>query len=448
MTNKIESKYLNQLEYDKKLDNSWYAFFVDRKRFTILIIMMIFVAGYLWLKSLPLESNPEVNIWIASVVVTLPGASPESMEDLVTKKLEKEISKIEGIDTMTSSSQNWVSAITVQFKSDVNTKDAVRELKDSVDLVKPKLPSDANDPIVKEFSFSDTPIWTFAVSWNYDGFALYDYAKKIRDELETNPLISEVKISGWQETEFLVSLDPKKLENYNLTLTNVNQVLQQVNIAMPIGNYDIGDYTHSLSVDERFYNINKIKDIVIARLGDTGTIFLKDIASISESPKKITSISRMSDDGGKSANAVTLSVVKKSGWSIVNLVTEWQLALDSMTWKNIIPKDLKVTTIVDQSERIKLDLSHLIRDWIITVLLVFITLFLIIWVKEALVAWAAVPLVFLITFTVMALAGQTLNFLSMFALILSLWLLVDDAIVVISAINQYKKTVDRRFIVS
>jgi len=82
---------------------------------------------------------------------------------------------------------------------------------------------------------------------------------------------------------------------------------------MPIGNYDIGDYTHSLSVDERFYNINKIKDIVISRLGDTGTIFLKDIASITESPKKITSISRMSDAGGKSKNAVTLSVVKKSG---------------------------------------------------------------------------------------------------------------------------------------
>jgi multidrug efflux pump subunit AcrB len=89
---------------------------------------------------------------------------------------------------------------------------------------------------------------------------------------------------------------------------------------------------------------------------------LKDIASITESPKKITSISRMSDAGGKSTNAVTLSVVKKSGGSIVNLVTEGQVALDSMISKNIIPKDLKITTIVDQSERIKLDLSHLIRD--------------------------------------------------------------------------------------
>ncbi|MDD5213092.1 MAG: efflux RND transporter permease subunit [Candidatus Gracilibacteria bacterium] len=440
MTNKIESKYLAALEYDKNLDKSWYAFFIDRTRFTILIIMMIVVAGYLGLKSLPLESNPEINIGIASVIVTLPGASPESMEDLVTKKIEKEIAKIDGIDTITSTSQNSVSAITVQFKSTVNTTEAVRDMKDKVDAVKSQLPSDAKDPIVKEFSFSDTPIWTFSVSGNYDGFALYTYAKKIRDELEKNPLISEVKISGGSETEYLVSIDPKKLENYNLSLTSVNQALQSVNMTMPIGNYDIGDYTHSLSVDERFYNINKIKDIVVTKFGDTGTITLKDIADVKESPKKITSISRMSDAGGKSQNAVTLSVVKKTGGSIVNLVNEGQVALDEMLLKKTIPSDLKITTIVDQSERIKLDLSHLIRDGIITVLLVFITLFLIIGIKEALVAGAAVPLVFLITFTVMAVAGQTLNFLSMFALILSLGLLVDDAIVVISAINQYKKT--------
>ncbi|MDD4151136.1 MAG: efflux RND transporter permease subunit [Candidatus Gracilibacteria bacterium] len=440
MADKIESKYLENLEYDKNLDNSRYSFFIDRKRFTILIIMVIVIAGYLGLKSLPLESSPEVNIGIASVVVTLPGATPETMEDLVTKKIEKEISKIKSVDTITSTSKNSLSLITVQFKSDANTTEAVRDLKDKVDEVKSKLPDDATDPVVKEFSFSDTPIWTFAISGDYNGFALYDYAKTIRDELEKNPLISEVNISGGEETEFLVSIDPKKLENYGISIGNVNTALQSVNITMPIGDYDIGNYTHSLSVDERFYNINKIKDIVITKLGDTGNIYLRDIASITEAPKKITSISRMSEKGAQSKNAVTLSIVKKSGGSIVNLVSEGQIALDNMLKKGILPSNLNITTIVDQSERIKLDLAHLIRDGIITVLLVFITLFLIIGVKEALVAGTAVPLVFLITFGVMALTGQTLNFLSMFALILALGMLVDDAIVVISAINQYKKT--------
>ena len=102
MSKTQESLYLEKLTYDPKLDDSWFAFFIDRKRFLFLLIIIIVIAGYLGLKALPLESNPEINIGVGVVSVTLPGGSPEVMEDLVTKKLEKEISKIKGIDTMTS----------------------------------------------------------------------------------------------------------------------------------------------------------------------------------------------------------------------------------------------------------------------------------------------------------------------------------------------------------
>lgn len=117
---------------------------------------------------------------------------------------------------------------------------------------------------------------------------------------------------------------------------------------------------------------------------------------------------------------MTLGVIKKKGGSIVNLVTEGDKAIEGLQKSGILPADVIITTVLDQSERIKLDLSHLIRDGLITVGLVFLTLFLVIGIKEALVAGAAVPLVFLITFAVMAAFHQTLNFLSMFALILSL----------------------------
>lgn len=440
MDNKNQSVYLDKLEFDEKLNQSWMAFFVDRTRFTWLTIFIIFVAGFLWLQSLPLESNPEVNIGMAVVSTVLPGASPESIEDLVTKKIEKQIAKVKWIDTITSSSINSASVITVQFKSSVDTKEALRDLKDKVDLAKTDLPSDAKDSVVKEVSFDDSPIWTFSISGNYDGFALYEYAKTIKEELEKNSLVSEVNISGGQETEFWVYVDPKKLEQYGLSMDNVNNAIKWGNLTLPIGQIDVWAYNHAISVDTRFYDIQKLKDVVITRLGDTWVLYLKDIAEVKEVPKKITTISRLSVDSKTPQNAVTLWVVKKKWGSIVNLVTQWEEALKELRTKKILPEDLQFKTILDQSERIKLDLSHLIRDGIITVVLVFITLFLIIWVKEALVAGAAVPLVFLITFLVMAIAGQTLNFLSMFALILSLWLLVDDAIVIISAINQYKKT--------
>lgn len=190
-----ESLYLEKLQYDPNLDDSWFAFFIDRKRFLFLLIAIICIAGYLGLKALPLESQPEVNIGIGIVSVALPGGSPEVMEDLVTKKLEKEISKIKGIDTMSSTSMNSVSMINVQFKSDTDIATGMRDLKDKVDLVRPKLPSDAKDPIVKEVSFDDTPIWTFSLAGKYDGFQLREYAKVIQQELEKNVLVSEVTIS-------------------------------------------------------------------------------------------------------------------------------------------------------------------------------------------------------------------------------------------------------------
>lgn len=437
---KLQSAYLDKLTFDEKLNDSWFAFFIDRKRFLFLLIGMICVAGYMGLKSLPLESSPEVTIGIGTVSVVLPGASPEVIEDLVTKKLEKEISKVKGIDTMTSTSQNSVGVIVVQFKSDVDVATGMRDLKDRVDLAKSKLPTDAKDPIVKEVSLDDTPIWNFSISGKYDGFALYDYAQKIQEELEKNPLVSEVNISGGDQTEYGVFIDPKKLEAYGLTISAVNNMIASLNFTLPIGNYDIDAYTHSLTIDERYYTVQKLKDLVVAKTGNSGIIHLGDIARVEEAAKKRTSLSRLSYQGSAPESAVSLGVVKKKGGSIVNLVTEGGQTLAKMKETGILPKNLMITTIFDQSERIKLDLSHLIRDGLITVFLVFATLFLVIGVREALVAGAAVPLVFFITFAVMSVFGQTLNFLSMFALILSLGLLVDDAIVVISAFNQYKNT--------
>lgn len=439
---KQESHYLDQLEFDEKLNKSVFAFFLDRTRLIILIVLMIFAAGIMAVKSLPLESNPEVNIGVITVVTTLPGASPQVMEELVTKKLEQQIAKVKGIDTVTSTSQNSVSAITVQLLSTTNNDQALSDIHNQVDLVIPNLPKDTNgqviNPTVKAISFDDSPIWAFSISGPYNGFQLYNYAKKIKDTLEANTLVSEADISGGDQTEFAVFIDPKKLDAYHLSLSQVNSALANANFNMPIGTFDVENYTHVVSVDARYYTSQDIKDLVVAKLGDTGIIHMRDIANISDYPIKRTTYSRLSSKGSEPIDAVTIRVVKKPGWSIVNLIDEGQKTLSDMQNTAILPKDLKIVTILDMSERIRLDLWHLINDGLLTIVLVFGVLFLVIGIKEAAVAGTSAPLVFLVTFVVMGAAGQTLNFLSMFALILALGLLVDDAIVVISAINQYK----------
>jgi len=445
-TEQHESIYLHKLEYDKKLDTSWRAFFIDRVRFLWLVLIMILIAGYLGLKNLPLESTPEVDIGMAYIVTMLPGASPESMEDLVTKKIEKHISKVTGVDKITSTSMNSSSVIIVQFITGIDTADAVRNLRDKVDDAKPELPEDTKESIIREVSFNDFPIWTFALSGDYEGeeggFELYEHAKKVRDELEKHPLVSEVTISGGLEREFGVFVDPQKMAQYGVSLTMVNQAIASMNMTMPIGSINADTYKKTINLDTRFYTVETLKNIIVTKIGDTGIIYLKDVADVRESPKKITTLSRLSVDHQPSFNAVTLWVVKKKWGSIVDLVAEGNAVITDMREKGIIPDETELikTDILDRSEDIRHDLDHLIRDGIITIILVFVSLFLIIGLKEALVAGTAVPIVFLLTFLVMSIAGQTLNFLSMFALILSLGLLVDDAIVVISAINQYKKT--------
>lgn len=440
MSKKNESIYLDKLEFDEKLNLSWMAFFIDRMRLTWLVIFIIIIAGTLGLSKLPLESMPEVDIGMAYVVTALPGASPESVEDLVTKKIEKQLSKIQEIDTMTSTSMNGSSMIMLQLISGVDTSKVLTDIKDKVDLAKPELPADVIDPIVKEVSFDDMPVWTFAISGKYNDFELYEYAKIIRDEIEKHPLVSEVSISWGKQRQYGVILDPTKLTQYGLTVSWINSAITSANMTLPIGSITIDDYKHSLNVDTRFYTIDELKNIVVAKMGDTGVLKLSDIARVEEVPKKITSLSRLSIKGGEPFNAVTLGVVKKKWGSIVDLVDDGNVILNTLKQSHIIPNDIQIQTVVDNAKIIKSDLSHLIRDGVLTIIIVFIALLLIIWLKEALVAGTAVPLVFLSTFAVMHAYGQTLNFLSMFALILSLWLLVDDAIVIISAINQYKKS--------
>lgn len=437
---KWTSIYLEWLEFDENLNKSWISFFTDRVKFTWLVILMITLAWFIWIKSLPLESMPEIDIWVWYVATIFPWASPENVEDLVTKRLEKEIWKIKWVETIESKSMNSLSLIIVRFESTADTSDTMRDLRDKVDWAKSSLPNEVEEPIIKEISFDDSPVWIFSVSWDYDWFELYSYAQDIKEEIEKNSLVSEVTISWWEEKEFGILIDPKKLEQYWITIDWVNTSIKSMNITVPIGSLDIWEYTHTVSVDSRFYDIESLKNIVVKKVWDTWVVYLKDIAEVAEVPKKIKSLSRVSVWWKESKNAVTLWVVKKRWGSIVNLVSDWHKVIDELIKSKTIPEDLNIVDVMDNWEVIKDDLNHLIRDWIITILLVFVSLSIIIGTKEALVAWTAVPLVFLITFAIMWLFWQTLNFLSMFSLILSLWLLVDDAIVIISAINQYKKT--------
>jgi len=432
----FDQLYLNRLKFKPELKKMWLSFFVYRFRVIVLMIALITAWGIYSFAKLPRESSPEVKIPIAVVSTVFPGAAPADIEELVTKKIETKIAGIPGIDTVTSYSSNSISTVVVQFDADLDVDDSIRKVRDALGNVGNELPEDAGDPAVGEVSLDDTPILSVALSGDYDGFTLYNYAKDIKDELEKIPGVREASIAGGDRREIEINYSPEKLNYYGITLPQANSAIAAANIGVPSGNFEGSVYVYPVRTDGRIYDARQLQELPVGTVGGM-PVFLKDIASVKETAIEKTKISRIASSGQPASDAVTLSIVKRTGGNIIDTVAEAKDALDRFTRE--IP-GLKYDTTYDQAKYIQEDFNQLAHDFVLTLFLVMGVLFLLIGLKEALVAGLAIPLVFFITFGVMDAAGITLNFLSLFSLLLSLGLIVDDAIVVVSATKQYMRT--------
>ncbi len=433
-----DSAYLDKLKFNPELRKTWLNFFVANFRVVILLIVLISGWGIYAFSQLPRESNPEVKIAMAIVSASYPGVSPSDMEELVTKKIETDISGVSGINKITSTSANSFSSVVVEFDANQNVDDAVRKLRDKLTTIRKDIPADANDPQVQEISLDDTPIVTFALVGPYDGFTLRTYGEKIKDELEKIPGVREVKISGGDQSQFEVAYDPGKLALFGISTDQANGAIAATNRAIPAGNFEGSQFNYPVRSDGRFYDAKTLGEIPISHTQQGAIVYLKDIATVSEKSIEKTIYSRFSMDGKAPQNAVTLQVVKRTGGSIINTVKNSQAKINELL--KTFPEGITFSDTVNQADRIEKDFNQLTHDFLLTLILVVGILFLIVGLKEAFVAGLAIPLVFFTTFGVMQVTGTSLNFLSIFALLLSLGLLVDDAIVVVSATKQYMKT--------
>jgi len=431
--------YLERLTFDPALRKSWLNFFVSNFRVVILLIILLTGWGVYSFLTLPRESNPEVKIPIAMVITTYPGASPADIEELVTKKIETSVTGLKGISKITANSSNSISSIRVEFDSSVNLDDAIRSLRDQVNDAKRNLPTDANDPAVVAISLDDSPIWTASFTSPVDGFTMRKEADDIKDELEKIPGVRQVNVSGGDQREFEIAYDPQKLTYYNLSPDQANQLVKAANLAIPAGSFEGQKFNFPVRADGRFWTAETLSNLPLFHTDDGAQVLLKDIAKVQENAIDKTVYSRFANKGDqKSQENITIQVVKKTGGNIVSTVKEVETKMDEMVGK--MPKGTTYSVVLSAADKINTDFNHLTRDFLLTISLVALVLFLIVGLKEAFVAGLAVPLVFFATFGIMGQTGTTLNFLSMFSLILALGLLVDDAIVVVSATKQYMNT--------
>lgn len=429
-----ETSYLHHLKFEQRLKNSFIARYLANPRLLILILIAIIGLGSASFSSLPRRTNPEIKIPLVIISDVLPGANPQDVESLITIPLEDSIDGIENVAKVTSTSRENVSVIQIEFNSGLDPEKARTDTQSAIDQV--TLPTDALTPKVMTIDFENQPVWTFALVGNGDVASLNIYSKILQKNLENLGSIDNVTTGGLEEREISVIMDQSKLATYNISPFQLSSLLKSSLGSYPAGTVKTETSSFALSIDPATKTIQDIRNLQIDNRGSS--IPLSSIATITERSKPNQNSTYIASNTQIPERSVTFNIYKTKTANIDKAVKDAEAEVEHSleSYKD----QFSVRSINNAGEDITEQFDHLVRDFIITIILVFLVLFIFLGARQAIVSLFAVPLTFLISFTVMSFAGITLNFLSMFSLLLSLGLLVDDTIVVISAMTTYYRS--------
>lgn len=430
-----KASYLERLVFDPKLLVGPIAAYLTNIRLVILLVIAIVLLGVTSFLSLPNRLNPEVKIPIITVITVLPGAGPQDIETLITEPLEDSLRGLKDVDSITSVSRENVSAITVQFLSKVDRDAAKDDVQSQVDTVN-ELPDDATAPTVTALDFEDQPVLTFSLTTTNQYPDLMRGAKELQNSLEDITTVDRVITSGYDEQEISIEISQSKLSSYGLNPFGLSQLIKKNRASYPAGNITTDSNTIALSIDASVETIEDIRNLTFA---SNGSIFsLSDVASISEKSKVTHTDSYIGTPEQQSKPTVVFSVYKTTDADIGDagkLVTQRVLEFE----KEYEGK-YSVTVLSNTSEAISKQFTDLLGEFRSTIILIFFTLLLFLGLRQAVISSFTVPLTFLSAFILMQVTGMSINFLSLFALLLSLGLLIDDTIVIVSAMTSYYRS--------
>ncbi|MBI4087817.1 efflux RND transporter permease subunit [Candidatus Kaiserbacteria bacterium] len=413
-------------------------FFLNRRQFSYVLLVTLLIAGTYALLKIPKENNPSITIPEGIVVTTLPGASAADMETLVTNKLEDQISGINNVDTITSSSGDGVSQITVQFFASADINQSIQDLRDAVAKAESDLPADASTPSVIKINFSDQPILVASISGDLPPMQFSTLATSVSDELKSIVGVSEVDITGVPPREVDVVVSKESLQQYGLRLSDVIGAIAAANAALPAGNISVDGVNYDVNFKGGIADPAEIQNIAVG-VKNGAPIYLRDIAFVSDGLAPESTYSRVSLGGAPSRQAVSFTIYKQSSASIVGVADAVRAKLTAMQDTTLQGLDVFIPPSTDQGVQVKRQLGDLTETGLITVALVMMVLLITIGWRESLVAALSIPMSFLIAFLALYLTGNTLNFISLFALILAVGILVDSGIVVTEAIHARKQ---------
>ena len=399
--------------------------------FVFIMVLVISIAGFQAYKSIPREAAPDIQIPLLIVSIPFPGASPEDVESLISNKAEQELKTIKNLKEISSTSSEGVSVLTLEFTADFDISEARTKVREKMDQIKPDLPADTEDYQVTEINLSEQPLMILNLAGDLGLLGLTELADEVKEEIEGIPGILEVRRAGGLEKEIRVYVNPDKMNYYKLALNQVSSSISNENTNLPGGTITMGPTKYMIRVPGEFVSPEGINEALISAPNQV-PVRVRDIAQVVFGYKEVTSKSRL--DGLES---VSLSIVKRSGENLLAIRDEVKSIIQRLE-KNY-KEDVKFSILSDQGERVQQIVKDLENNIITGFVLVFLVLLLVMGISNALLVAVAIPLSFLVSMIILNVMGFTLNIVVLFSLILSLGLLVDNAIVIVENIYRHRQ---------
>ena len=398
--------------------------YIMQARRTIVFLMVIVIStGFLTYINIAKDAEPDIDIPFIYVAVPHQGISPEDSERLIVRPLENQLKTIEGIEEMNGSASNGYGSVLLEFDIKFDKDKALGDVREKVDMVKSKLPEDADEPIVLEFNMAELPTMVVSLSGDVPDRTLFYHAKRLQTKIEGIPGVLEAPITGDREDLMEILVSPSKLENYNISLMDLIKSITGNNRLVAAGSIDKGQGKFSIKVPAVYESAQDVYNLVIFSSGD-GAVTLGDVAEIRKTYKDTESYARVN---GKPA--VALQVKKRIGENVLEI--NKIVRVEAQDYVKNISDNIKINFTSDNSDYILEMLKSLqaaVTNAIISVMILVIGA---LGIRSALMVGISIPTSFLMAITLLALSGGYINMMVMFGLLVSVGLLVDGSIVMV-----------------
>ena len=408
---------------------------------TPLVIVAALLLGFFSIWQTPREEEPQIVVPMLDVFVSMPGASAEEIEQRVTIPMERLLNEVPGVEYLYSISQPGGSLVIVRFYVGTKEEDAIVRTYNKMYANFDRIPPGASQPLIKARSIDDVPVLAMTF-WgkNYDSFALRRIAAEVQQSVKQVANVAETTLIGGQKRELKVTTDPQKLAAYHISPPVIARAIQTSNQKQAAGSFAVGNQEFAVEAGSLLHSASDLQRVVVA-VQNNRPVFLGDVATVSDGPAEPLDFVYFGTGGAAtgppgSYAAVTLAVAKGKGSNATNVSEDVLAKVDSLRGY-VLPRDLQVTITRNYGQTAKHKSDELLKHLFLATISVTLLVGLALGWRESGVVLLAIPVTLALTLFIFYAYGYTLNRVTLFALIFSIGILVDDAIVVVENIVRH-----------